>query len=59
MSARSLFANIGLATLLLSGPAVAETVWHIKCLAPHGETLAVKAFEADGSTFDIKAMPQS
>ena len=56
MVTRVLLANLSLAALFVAGPAAAEDVWHIKCLAPHGETLAVKAFEAGGTTFDIKAL---
>ena len=56
MTIRVLLANASLAAFFVSSPAAAEDVWHIKCLAPHGETLAVKAFETAGTTFDIKAL---
>ncbi len=58
MLTRSLFASIGFSAVLVAGPVAAEDVWHIKCLASHGETLAVKAFDEGGTTFDIKALKE-
>lgn len=46
---------LGAATFGASSAAAAD-VWHVKCFAEDGHTMAVKAITADGTTLDIKAL---
>ncbi len=37
--------------------ALAADLWHIKCFKETGHTISVSAIAADGSTYDVKAIP--
>lgn len=41
----------------VASQALAAELWHIKCFEETGHSIAVKAIAADGSTYEVKAIP--